>query len=256
MTRGILLVAGHAFGRVFRGQRIVWLALVAATPALLATLQSRHARGLLEAFVGTTLYFTLQAVIPFLGLMIGVSILGDEIEGRTITYLYTRPHPRPVYFLGRLLGTGAGYTLVVGVAVLAAALRYAGPVGLGAAEIGGTVLAALGGLWAYTCFFAVLRLLFQRALFVGFLLTGVVEGGISKLEHGNVADLSIWHHAALVFTRSVEGKRIPDELLLGLHPEETSGGAWGALAGVVVVSTLLGCFLVHRREVRVPAAVA
>lgn len=256
MTRGILLVAGHAFARVFRGQRIVWLGLVAATPAILAVIETRHARGLLEAFVGTTLYFTLQAVVPFLGLMIGVSILGDEIEGRTITYLYTRPHPRPVYFLGRLLGTGAAYTLLVGLAVFAAALRYADPVGLGAAEIQGTVLAALGALWAYTCFFAALRVLFRRALFVGFLLTGVVEGGISKLEHGNVSDFSIWHHAALLFTRSLEGKRIPDELLVGLRPEETSGGAWGALAGVTVAATLLGCWLVHRREVQVPAAVA
>ena len=255
---GTLLVARHAFARAYRGPRVLWLALVTLLPLFLALIQSGTRRGAdMEMFAGTTLFFTLQAIVPFLGLMLGVSILGDEVEGRTLTYLFTRPLPRPVFFVGRLLGVGAAFGLFVGLVSWAAARVYDEDVRLAASEVAGAVVSALAGLLAYLAFFAALRVLTRRALVIGFVLAFVFEGAISKLPEGNVSRVSVWHHSALLFVRGLPDRDLRRlEGLEGIREEETAGSAWRVLAAVFLVSTAVGAWLVQRRETPIPAATA
>ncbi len=252
---GTLLVARQSFRRAFRGPRVLWLGLVTLLPLLLALLQSSHRRGGdFETFAVTTLFFTLQAIVPFLGLMLGVSIFGDEVEGRTLTYLFTRPLPRPVFYVGRLLGMGAAFAIVVGVTTWGATLIYGRNLDLAPSEVRGAVAAAVGGFVAYLAFFAALRVLFRRALFVGFILAFMFEGAISKLPQGNVGQISIWHQSALIFLRGMEHRELDPEAIESIGSEETAGEAWRVLVAVFLVSTAVGAWFIHRRETPIPAA--
>ncbi|MGH7163785.1 MAG: ABC transporter permease [Planctomycetota bacterium] len=254
---GILLVARQAFTQALRGPRAWILCSVAALPVGMALLIANVARSVdVRGFVGFVMGFVLQIVVPFIGLLLGAAVLGDEIEGRTITYLFTRPLPRPVFFLGRLLGFFAAFGAVVGLAVGAVAATYRSHVDLSAQEVAGVSGIAVAGFLAYLAFFAALRTLFRRALFVGFLLVFIFEVTVSKIPGAGIARLSVWHHMIVLLGHLLDRHGIRGRVLVGVAPEETPGGSLVVLAAVLGVSLALGAWNVHRREVQVPAAAA
>jgi hypothetical protein len=254
---GLLLVARQAFGQSFRGGRLFALLLLVLVPVLIATAIS-YARGRVnsEAYAWIMLFFVYQVVVPFIGLFLGVGALGDEIEGRTITYLFTRPIPRPVLYVGRLLGYAAGFSLLLAAAVLAIqALLGRRIPGL---ETGGATAAAIavGGFCAYLALFALLRTLFRRALYLGAFLAFVFEGLVSKLPGARISQISIWHHMAVLFTKCADTGSLDPDLVASILPTETARGSALALAVTFGAALLAGAVLVHRREVHVPAAAA
>jgi ABC-type transport system involved in multi-copper enzyme maturation permease subunit len=60
-------------------------------------------------FSNMILTFYLQFLILILALFFGTSVCSDELEGKTLTYLTTRPIPKPSLLLGKY----AAYTLLV-----------------------------------------------------------------------------------------------------------------------------------------------
>src|SRR6187200_1536045 len=47
--------------------------------------------------------FYLRFTVPVLGVFYGTSLIADEVEDKTITYLFTRPIPRGAILLGKYL---------------------------------------------------------------------------------------------------------------------------------------------------------
>ena len=47
--------------------------------------------------------FYLRFIVPVLGVFYGTSLIADEVEDKTITYLFTRPIPRGAVLLGKYL---------------------------------------------------------------------------------------------------------------------------------------------------------
>ena len=45
----------------------------------------------------------LRFIVPVLGAFYGTSLISDEVEDRTITYLFTRPIPRGAIMIGKYL---------------------------------------------------------------------------------------------------------------------------------------------------------
>lgn len=256
-VRGFLLVAAHALTRCLRGPRVVGLLLLAAFPVLLALLQVTRGSGRIDFddFSQTVVYAILQVTVPFAALLLGVAVLGDEIEGRTITYLFTRPVPRPAIYLGRLAGFVLAYAAVLVLTVVLVAALYAERVGLDLAGIAGTAGIAVLGFATYTAFFAALRALWKRALFVGFMLTFILEVWISKMPFGNLPRWTVWHHLALLFARLFGGRPMRFEGMESLAADETAAGSLAVLAGILLVSLAVGAWVVRSREVRIPAAV-
>jgi ABC-type transport system involved in multi-copper enzyme maturation permease subunit len=254
---GFLLVFRHSFLRLLRGKRLFVLLLLAAIPAIISALISSHAKTVgMEDYLSTVLILVLQATVPFGALSLGIAVLGDEIDGRTITFLYTRPLPRPVFFLGRLFGFVGAFGVLLALSVFLTAFFFREHVELSGREVGGTVAIAVGGLLVYAAFFAMLRAYFKKALYIGFLLTFAFEITISKMPVAGISKISIWHQLALLVAR-LHGDRARGHDLLGtVKPEETAGDALLILACVLVASLVLGCWAVKAREVRVPAAVA
>lgn len=254
---GFLLVARHACSQALRGRRGVALVLLALLPVALALLNVRFSdRTTLTHFLGTVLMGTFQFVVPFGALFLGVAVLGDEIEGRTITYLFTRPLPRPVYFAGRLFGFAGAFAIILTAALLAVCLIFRRRLDLSGREIAGTLAIALAGFVVYTVFFAMLRALTRRAIFAGFLLAFIIEGWISKMPHSGLSRCSVWHHLALLQTRLFSTRLSFHDGLKGIAPTETVSSSITVLASVFLVAVAVGCWHVQTREVNVPAAVA
>ncbi len=249
----------HAAGRALAGKRGLVLSLLAALPVVLAWVQVEHDNRVNETeLVAVMLMFVFQFVVPLAGLFLGVAALGDEIEGRTLTYLFTRPHPRPLVFLARYMGLAFAFALLLFVTVVFTAHIYSSRVPLTRAQIVGSASVAALGFIVYAALFAALRVFVQRALFVGFILGFIFEGGVSKLPDSGISRWSVWHHLALVETRlfdvRVAGSGDLRDLLGGITPEETVVGSLVVLASVLVVSLVAGAWRVRSQETRLANA--
>ena len=55
----------------------------------------------------------LRFIVPVLGVFYGTALMADEVEDKTITYLFTRPIPRGAVLVGKFLAYLACTLLVV-----------------------------------------------------------------------------------------------------------------------------------------------
>ena len=113
-----------------------WIVTVAiiAIPAVMAFMASRRIPEQ-RAEVYTLLIFLMIGgiLIPYLAAFLGSSIVGDEIEGRTLVYLWTRPHSRHTVFLWEYLFIALWIALVAAITVaLSFVMLYSvlGPAGI------------------------------------------------------------------------------------------------------------------------------
>jgi ABC-2 type transport system permease protein len=163
-------------------RRTIFMALVVGGPVILAFIVR-----LLEAFgmpalrvngqrvggigvFGVMIWMLfLRFVIPVLGVFYGTALMADEIEDKTITYLFTRPIPRGAVLVGKYLAYLACTSLVVLPSVMVVyflLVRFS--------EIPSTfghLLTDLGllglGLAVYGAVFAFVGAFFKRPLVIG-----------------------------------------------------------------------------------------
>ena len=256
--QGFFIAARHAAFSGLRGKRLVVLSLLAVVP-LLAVLAAGRGVGDLSgmAFHIISVMITLQFVVPFSALFLGTAVLGDELEGRTVTYLFTRPVDRGVLYLGRLFGTGLSFSVLFGalfwlalhVRNVEAGARFVDPTR--------TFALALGGFWVYLALFACLRTLWKRALLVGMIYIMLLDFAVSKMTYVGIAKLSVWHHLMVIYVGPGEGTvRGLRFVQRGIHPDETAGGAALFLVGMFVITAVLGAWFTRTREYHVAGAVA
>jgi ABC-type transport system involved in multi-copper enzyme maturation permease subunit len=107
-------------------RRTIFMGLVVGLPVLIAIIvriiTSLGAPGMRVnniAIDGPTMFglmiwmFYLRFSIPVLGIFYGTSLIADEVEDKTITYLFTRPIPRGAVLLGKYLAYLACTVFVV-----------------------------------------------------------------------------------------------------------------------------------------------
>jgi ABC-type transport system involved in multi-copper enzyme maturation permease subunit len=105
-----------ALGEMLWARRTVFMAAAAGAPVLLAIvtrLALANGSSVLiinggrvdsEATFGTAMsVLYLRFIVPALGLFYGTSLIADEVEDKTITYLFTRPIARGAIVLGKYL---------------------------------------------------------------------------------------------------------------------------------------------------------
>jgi ABC-2 type transport system permease protein len=114
--------------------------------------------------------FYLRFTIPVLGVFYGTSLIADEVEDKTITYLFTRPIPKGAVLLGKFLAYMACTVFVVLPSVVIVYLCIVPMRG----SLGGSFIDLLKdltllaiGLAAYGAVFAVIGARFKRPLLVG-----------------------------------------------------------------------------------------
>ena len=104
-----------SFGEMLWSRRSVFLALIVGAPVLLAgvirilttSLGPVQING--EGVGGAALFgmviwlLYIRFIIPVLGVFYGTSLIADEVDDKTITYLFTRPIPRRAVLFGKYL---------------------------------------------------------------------------------------------------------------------------------------------------------
>jgi hypothetical protein len=197
-----------ALGQMLWARRATLLALAAGAPILLAlvtrlTLSSgtaviqingRHIQSEAVFSSAMTLLY-LKFIVPAMGVFYGTSLIADEVEEKTITYLFTRPIPRGAIVLGKYLA----YVLCVASVVLpSAAVVFLVMVPFqDMATLFGSFVRNLGvlalGLGAYGAVFLWAGALFRRPLVGGLLFVFGWEQ-LAAILPGYVGRLTIAHY--------------------------------------------------------------
>ena len=211
-----------ALGQMLWARRTALLALAAAAPVLLAlvtrlTLSSGSAVVQINGRqIGSEAVFStaiaalyLRFIVPAIGVFYGTSLIADEVEDRTITYLFVRPIPRGAIVLGKYLA----YVLCVTSVVLpSAAVVFLVMVPFqDMAPQFGTFVRNLGvlalGLAAYGAVFLWAGVLFRRPLVGGLLfvfgweqLAAVLPGYLGRFTIAHYLQADTTSVAALLTT--------------------------------------------------------
>jgi ABC-2 type transport system permease protein len=173
-----------SLGQMLWSRRSVILGILLGGPVLLAAavriLVALYAAGFRingAAAVGSTVFglmiwlLYIRFIIPILGVFFGTSLIADEVDDKTITYLFTRPIPRSAVLIGKYLAYVACTVLLVLPSVI---LVFFLIVPMGGSSIAAefpSLMADLGmlvaGLVAYGAVFALVGTRLKRPLIIG-----------------------------------------------------------------------------------------
>jgi ABC-type transport system involved in multi-copper enzyme maturation permease subunit len=173
-----------SLGQMLWSRRSVFLGIVLGGPVVLAAvvrvIVELYARGFRingAMVTGSTVFgliiwlLYIRFIIPILGVFFGTSLIADEVDDKTITYLFTRPIPRRAVLLGKYLAYVVCTILLVLPSVI---LVFFLIVPMGGSSIAGefpallTDLAMLAlGLIAYGAVFALVGTRMKRPLITG-----------------------------------------------------------------------------------------
>ena len=178
-----LRVFDLSVGEMLWSRRTIFMALVVGAPVLIALLlRTLDALGAPVFRVngnmmpGPTIFglmiwvFYLRFTVPVLGVFYGTSLIADEVEDKTITYLFTRPIPKGAVLVGKFLAYLACTLFVVLPSIVIVYLCIVPMRG----SLGGSFLDLLKdlalltiGLAVYGSVFAFIGARFKRPLLVG-----------------------------------------------------------------------------------------
>src|SRR6476619_1302889 len=121
-----LRVFDLSLGEMLWSRRTVFLALIVGGPVVISIIlrivdlmnvPAMRVNGVKmggSSIFGLLIWFLfLRFIVPILGIFYGTSLIADEVEDKTITYLFTRPIPRSAVLLGKYLAYLASTVLIV-----------------------------------------------------------------------------------------------------------------------------------------------
>jgi ABC-2 type transport system permease protein len=178
-----LRVFDLSIGEMLWSRRTIFMALVVGAPVLISLVlrgldvlgapvfQVEGTRMAGPAIFGLMIWvFYLRFTVPVLGVFYGTSLIADEVEDKTITYLFTRPIPRGAVLVGKYMAYLACTIFVVLPSVMLVYLLIAPMRG----SLGGSFIDLLKdltllalGLAVYGAVFAFIGARFGRPLLVG-----------------------------------------------------------------------------------------
>lgn len=191
MTRGTpsfvtsaLRVFDLSLGQMLWSRRTIFMGLVVGGPVLIAllvrTLDALGVHGLRVAgspMTGPSVFglmvwaFYLRFTVPVLALFYGTSLIADEVDDKTITYLFTRPIPKGAVMAGKYLAYLGCTVMVVLPSVVLVYLLMVPRGGGSLASSFPSLLADLGllavGLAVYGALFAFVGARIKRPLVTG-----------------------------------------------------------------------------------------
>ena len=259
---GAIRVFGLSLGEMLWSRRTVFLLLVTGAPVFLALVARLvQSSGIVPLRVngaavdGGSIFgmmiwvFFLRFIVPVLGVFYGTALIADEVEDRTITYLFTRPIRRGAVLVGKYLAYLVSTTLVVLPSVvlvyfLLVPLSQVGRTFLAfAADLG---LLALG-LAAYGALFALVGAALKRPLVSGLVFVFGWEQ-IALLVPGYMKRFTIAHYVQGLVPHAMPSDGVAAVLQSVLRDNPPAVMCILALAGVVVASLWLGVRAVENRE--------
>lgn len=172
-----------SLGEMLWSRRTIFMALVVGVPVVIAVvfrlIMALGAPGLrMNGAVvdGPTMFglmiwvFFLRFSVPVLGVFYGTALIADEVEDKTITYLFTRPIPRGAVLVGKYLAYLAATIFVVlpsVVLVWLAIVPIRGSLGTNFPDLVKDLALLAVGLAIYGAAFAFVGAALKRPLLVG-----------------------------------------------------------------------------------------
>jgi ABC-2 type transport system permease protein len=246
-------------GRFFVSRRALVGAALALLPGLLALVLAhmRHGPGAREIAANLGVLVELQVVVPLLALIVGSAVIAEEVEDRTITFLFTRPVPRPALLFGRWLA--ALVFVAVALSVSATLMFLAASTASGAASTASGTGAPIDWAFArplfeatllagavYSAWFAVAGVFFRHPILVGLGYAFAIEGFLANLPGGN-ALLTVQHHArSWLVARGPDAWREIEAFELQQFEPAANALLW--LAAFLALALVLGAWRISRRE--------
>jgi ABC-2 type transport system permease protein len=251
-----------SFGEMLWSRRTIFMALVVGGPVILAlvfkiveslgmpALRVNGTRVAGSSIFGVMMWMLyIRFIVPILGVFYGTALLADEVEDKTLTYLFTRPIPRGAVLLGKYLAYLACTSLVVLPSVM---LTYFLVVPF--AEVGGTfrslvldlVILALG-LAVYGAVFAFVGTWLKRPLVVGLVFAFGWEQVAMALP-GYVRRFTVAHYLQALVPHALPSDNALSVLQSFFREAPGATTSVAALLGILTVFLWMAMRMVARRE--------
>ncbi|MDX1934688.1 MAG: ABC transporter permease [Capsulimonadales bacterium] len=253
-----LLLLANALRDTFRPRRlIIALILLLLPPVLAVGWRLLSPRG---AFVPGDVYdslvspFVFSVSLTILSVVYGTGVVSQEIEGKTIVYLLTRPFPRWRILLAKFTAAFLTVGTVTTVSVLLVGLALYEPSRLAEAGMEADIVALWMGALTYGGVFLLLGTALPRPLTYGLMFVFGWETVVPKLP-GEFARVSIMTYLKVISAREITE-----------NPAQSGGGnpllafaqapnleipvpdAWRILIAVAVVTLIAAHVLFSVRE--------
>jgi ABC-type transport system involved in multi-copper enzyme maturation permease subunit len=251
-----------SIGDMLWSRRTIFMALVVCGPVLLAIVARLvQASGVAPlrvngvqvggaAIFGMMIWVLfLRFIIPVLGVFYGTSLIADEVEDKTITYLFTRPIPRGAILLGKYLAYLVCTTLVVLPSIMIVYFLIV-PFGEIPASFGALVkdlgILALG-LAVYGALFALIGAVLKRPLVIGLVFAFGWEQ-VAMLMPGYLKRFTVAYYLQALIPHAMPSEGVVS--LLQSVFREAPGAAASLLWLFVTLAVSLGLAMraVERRE--------
>ncbi len=198
---------------------------------------------------------TLGIIGPLVGLLMGSSVLSEDMEAKTLTYLFTRPVPRWTLFLGRWAASALIVSVLLGLSAwwigfdatnLSEGLdlrpRNQVPEGFTGRFVLASVLVGI----LYTTMAAGLSAFLKRAIIVGLSYAFVLEMVIGNMP-GSTMRLSIQYYLRNIL---MGGEENGFSHFGPLNSMDLMSPSDAILRLVLALTMLLigGCYIVQRRQ--------
>ena len=254
-----------SLGQMLWSRRSVFLGLLVGGPVLLAALV-RIVRALTPlgrlaingADVGGPAIFGMMIwllyvrfIIPVLGVFYGTALIADEVEDKTITYLFTRPIPRGAVLVGKYLAYLSCTVLLILPSVV---LVYFLMVPIGGGSIGASfpsLMTDLGllalGLAAYGAVFSLVGAWLKRPLVIGLVFAFGWEPGV-LIFPGYLKQLTVAYYLQGLVPHAMPDDSTISALLQVFREVPAAVTCLAALAVITLGTLALAARAVEKRE--------
>jgi ABC-2 type transport system permease protein len=254
-----------SLGQMLWSRRSVFLAILVGGPVVLSCairlvssltvlgpprLQGARLGG--EALFGLMIWMLyIRFIVPVLGVFYGTSLIADEVDDKTITYLFTRPIPRAAVLFGKY----AAYLVCTALIVLpSVVVVYLLIVPIRGGSIGAafpSLLADLGvmaiGLASYGALFGLVGARLKRPLVIGLVFAFGWEPGV-LLFPGYLKRLTVAYYLQALVPHSMPDDSTASLILRIVTEVPSLTVSLLSLAILTTVAVWLAGRAVNRRE--------
>jgi len=253
-----------SLGQMLWSRRSVFLGLLLGGPVLLAIalrvvdtlyrsgFQINGARAGGAAIFGMMVWLLyIRFIVPVLGVFYGTSLIADEVDDKTITYLFTRPIPRRAVLLGKYLAYLVCTTLLVLPSVMLVFFLVVPTGGGSIAAAFPSLLKDFGmlaiGLAAYGAVFALVGTRIKRPLIVGLVFAFGWEPAV-LLFPGYLKRLTVAYYLQALVTHEMPQDSAVSVLMQVFHEVPSVATSLVALAVIIGVTLWMAGQAVEHKE--------
>jgi ABC-type transport system involved in multi-copper enzyme maturation permease subunit len=260
--RGAWRIFELSLGEMLWSRRTVFLAIVVGCPVLVAAvlrivdslgvvpLRINGQRMGYTAIFGVMIWLLfLRFIVPVLGVFYGTSLVADEIEDKTITYLFTRPIRRSAVLIGKYIAYLVCTTLIVLPGVMLVYFLIIPFPQIGASFrmlVIDLALLALG-LAAYGGLFALVGTVLKRPLVVGLVFAFGWEQ-FALIMPGYVRRFTLMYYIQSLVPHAMPSEGVTSLLQAFFTNTPSTLTCLASLAGAIAVSLALAGRVVEQRE--------